>query len=212
MRRPVDVVIWIPCRNYEQYLPEAVASVYNQTVQCAIVVAHDACGHLDEPVGLSKNRNSLLWSIFDRFQYVVYLDADDRLPVNYVEELLRVAQGDNCVVTCPAEFFGEQTGGVLPVEHVTKETLLSGNTIHCSALIPIRILKHAGGYDESLQAWEDWELWMRLVSIGTEFRTTDKTKLMYRRHWDSMNRRYMHTEQEMREWLKARYCNEKMVG
>lgn len=201
----MNTLIWIPCHKYEQYLPEVLLAAHTQTVQCPVVVAHDACTG-GVPRGLSATRNQVLsGGYIISHHYVVFLDADDTIPSNYVEELERVADGDECVVCCPAELFGEQGGRIIPTVPVTKESLMNGNTIHCAALIPLLALREVGGYDETLNAWEDWEMWFRLQRAGVEFRCTDKTHLNYRRHSDSMNFKYSDTVEVMRDRLRKIY-------
>ena len=202
----VPVLIWITCRNYENYLSEALMSAHGQTVRCPVVVAHDKCGG-DDPIGLSCNRNLALESpLFDEMEYIVFLDADDVLPADYIQKLYETANNDFVVVTSLAEMFGEQTGIITPVMPVTVESLLTGNSIHCSAMISTALFRSLGSYDESLKAWEDWELWTRLAANNVEFRLRADTALWYRRHSDSMNYKFNDSVEEMRAVLKANYA------
>jgi hypothetical protein len=167
-------------------------------------VAHDRCGASD-PIGLSASRNLALVSpFFKAAQQVVFLDADDVLPENYIEQLYSMAKDG--VVTCPAEMWGDNDGIITPTVPVSVASLMTGNTIHCSAMIATELLRAYGGYDETLQAWEDWEMWMKLASKGVEFQLNSDTKLRYRRHSGSMNAIHGGSVEEMRTRLKQRYA------
>src|SRR5262249_17838647 len=131
------VIVCITCRNYEKYLEQAVLSVQTQTHHCSIAVFHDECGK-PNPIGTGANRNKLLKiSSLRAFDYVIFLDADDWLPSDYVEQLCDVANGWRHVVTCNATLFGEEKGKIFVRTPVNLTTLLERNTVHCSALIPI---------------------------------------------------------------------------
>jgi GT2 family glycosyltransferase len=180
-------------------------SAHCQTIRCPVIVAHDNCGK-DNPRGVGAMRNSILYTgLVPLYDYIIFLDADDVLPPNYVEELLRVVDGDKCIAICPAAMFGEQTGGIWPATPVTVAGLLDGNNIHSSQLIPVDVLQRAGGYDEELLAWEDWDLWLRLVKAGYEFRYTNKTNLAYRRHADSRDHMHKASLEQTRELFRSRY-------
>jgi glucosyltransferase len=202
-----SVLVYVPCRNYEHYLDDALQSIAWQTyANLEIRVGHDNCGTGLAPVGLSANRNKILNDPSVTHDYVIFLDADDKLPFDYVESLVRTARPGRCVVCCPAELWEEETGYIIPKLPVTPKTLLTGNTIHCAALIPVRLLREVGGYDESLSAWEDWDLWMHFASLGVEFRCCSTTRLLYRRHTGSMNKTFSSTVDDMREKLRAKYA------
>lgn len=201
----VPVLIWITCRNYENYLSTALQSAHCQSVRCAVMVAHDKCGE-EDPIGLSASRNlALKSSVFEAMKYIVFLDADDAIPPDYIQKLLEKADS-GVVVASLAEMWGEQAGVITPNFPVSVESLLAGNTIHCSAMISTALLRQYGGYDESLKAWEDWEMWTKLASKGVEFRLRGDTALWYRRHSDSMNHKFGDTVEEMRSVLRTKYA------
>ena len=188
------VFVWITCRNYEQYLLDAVRSVTAQKFPTGqhrrvfLNVSHDDCNG-DSPIGVAANRNKALkheW--LDCCQYIIFLDADDTLPTNYVDEMLYVADGDDCIVACGAKLFGDECRRAEVRTPITMKSLLNANSIHCSALIPVKHFKAVGGYREDLASHEDWELWVRLASKGIEFRNTQATYLNYRRHSGSRSK------------------------
>lgn len=201
-----DITIVITCRNYENYLREALLSAYTQSKRCPVLIYHDHCGQ-DNPVGLSTMRNRFLQDpkSLDS-EYVIFLDADDTLPQNYAEELWKEAEKQRgAVVTCRAKFFGDQEGQNVPQLPVTIKSLLEGNSIHASALIPVAVLREAGGYDTALSAWEDWDLWLRLCQKGIVFLYAPDVALNYRRHAGSMNRTFLGTFEETQKKFREKY-------
>ena len=150
--------------------------------------SHDDCS-CDSPVGVAANRNRVLDHQWAKIcQYVIFLDADDTIPKNYVEELLRTADRDDCVVACGAKLFGLEEREVPVRTPVNLDTLLESNTVHCSALIPLKHFRAVGGFCTDLPSHEDWDLWCQLAALGVEFRTCKSTYLNYRRHAGSRSK------------------------
>ena len=58
---------------------------------------------------------------------------------------------------------------------------------YVSSLIPRAWHDEVGGFDETLEAWEDWDYWIRLAKLGKPFVAVDKPLLTY--CYDSGNRR-----------------------
>jgi len=198
------VVIWITCRDYERYLKLSLSSAIAQSViPTRIYIAHDNCGKAN-PVGAAANRNKVF--AFDvGVKYIMFLDADDVLPANYLEELLKVANGADCVVTCPAQLMGDENRFVPVHTPITLDTLLEGNTIHCSALIPYEKFKEAGGFDPLLPSHEDWDLWLRMSLLGVEFRNCISTHLLYRRHEGSRSSQNRENFWKMKQQFQSQY-------
>lgn len=199
-----STLIWITCRNYEDYLPDAVASAWAQTSPlCEVRVAHDACG-AENPEGVAHMRNlGLTAAQRAGHDYIVFLDADDVLPPEYVERVLDVARGDPCVVATDGRCFGADDGEILVRLPINLDTLLEMNTVHCSALVPVA--RAGAGFDPKLAAYEDWDFWCRLAAAGVEFRYCTGTRLMIRRHAASRHTRKTVTWADTRRDLIRRY-------
>lgn len=185
-----NVLIWITCRDYERYLGTAVLSAFGQTHHCCVHVAHDDCGG-GSPVGVGANRNRVMEYV-DRlrpklpFEWVLFLDADDQIPRDYVETLYEIGARENAdVVACDAQKFGDETDLIQVMTPITYETLLEYNTVHCSALIRLAFFRQYGGYDETMNSFEDWELWLRFARNGARFEYSQAVRLQYRQHGDS---------------------------
>ena len=202
------VLIWITCRNYERFLSCALESAHEQTHPCAVYVSHDGCRG-NNPVGTAANRNRFRdLGYAAHFDWVVFLDADDFLPRNYVEALLEVADTkDFDVIACDMTQFTDShiIGKTIVRLPICLETLLELNTIHCSALIRARTLPY---YDTTLDAFEDWDLWLEMAVAGFRFGYCPSTWLFHRLHADSRHNTKKQNVNIMRALFQARYAME----
>lgn len=178
------VSIIVPCYNQAQYLVECLESVLNQTYtnwECIIV--NDGSSDNTEEIakywvakdnrfkyyykkngGVSSTRN--LGILNSSGEYILPLDADDRIGDNYIRLAINEFQIDDslCLVYANASFFGIRNEfWHLPVFDF-KNFLLS-NCIYCSALFKREDFLRVGGYDEKFKHGnEDWEFWISLLS------------------------------------------------
>ncbi len=115
--------------------------------------------------------------------YIVFLDGDDRLPEDYIEETLKVAVNDGIdVVYTDFERFGEDDSKSNFCEY-DKRKLRDKNYIHASSLIRRGAIGDIR-FDENLSglSHEDWDFILNLSYKGLKFKKTDKTWLLYRAH------------------------------
>jgi glycosyltransferase involved in cell wall biosynthesis len=204
MTTRTNVLIYVTCRNYECYIQEALHSARGQTWKSTVWTSHDDCGG-SHPIGAAANRNRVLTSAATvrTFDHVVFLDADDILPPNYVEELLKESLGSRSVVCCDAEMFGDRTGFIRC--NPDPQANRWGNTIHNAALIGMEAFREVNGYDEMLPAYEDWDMWRRMMAAQVPFRRTSAVRLRYRFHGESRNRMDKATEEALRQQISQKY-------
>jgi glycosyltransferase involved in cell wall biosynthesis len=195
---PELVSIVIACHNYGRYLGEAIESARNQTYQPVEVIVVDD-GSTDDsvqvagryPVQLLCQPNSGICVTANRGirashgEYVLRLDADDRLAPSYVEETLAVLKdhpGTDFAYTA-VEYFGSQTG-TYPTEDFDVASLTERNYIHASALMRRTAFDRVGGYNPGMRTsrYEDWDLWLRFAETGMAGVLVPKPLLQYRRH------------------------------
>lgn len=181
------VSVVIPCYNHAQFLAHAIESVLTQSYSnFEIIVVDD--GSTDDtaevvrrysPVhyvyqdnaGRSSARNTGLWQ--SRGEFVVFLDADDRLLPNALET------GINCMREHPECAFVsghcrviDSNGVILPsprqrhVEHEHYLQLLRGGSyIWCPAvaLFQRKVFDFVHGFDPALMPVEDYDLYLRIT-------------------------------------------------
>jgi len=117
-------------------------------------------------------------------EYLVFLDADDRLASDYVERCALALDGALPSVAyafTAIELFGAEKGRVDPPPFDSKKLLL-GNTVHASAMIRRKAFEYIGGFDVRWRlAYEDYELWIRLLPHGVTGIKVDGTVIYYHR-------------------------------
>lgn len=122
-----------------------------------------------------------------RGQWLLFLDADDYLLPRAVEQLLRgYASGragyvyGNTYTSEPwhlrDQLEGQPGVTVDPVRQTiavfrsapdyVQSTQAHYNLHVVTALVPTRHVRRVGGFDERVDAWEDWTLWLRLAIAG----------------------------------------------
>lgn len=181
------VSVIMPCYNQGQYLEEAVGSLLAQTYQdFEIIVIND--GSTDEFTvrllqtyeqpnllvlntdnhGPSAARNTGIQQA--RGQYILPLDADDRIAPTFLEKTVPILDGNPNVgiVYTQAELFGEKNGRFdLPIYRFPD--ILLGNMIFNTSLYRKADWEKAGGYNENMVwGWEDYDFWLSLLELGRE--------------------------------------------
>ncbi|MCK1708202.1 MULTISPECIES: glycosyltransferase [unclassified Bradyrhizobium] len=211
--RPVTAVasvsVVIPAKNVAAYVGETLASALAQgEVSEAIVVddgstddtaaivraIRDPRLHLmtNDSAGVSAARN--LGARHASGEWLLFLDADDRLRPGAVATLLAAARaapravlvyGDYNTIDSEGRQIGRRDllkGRRKPSGDVLAR-LASGNFIVNGgiALARAETFRAIGGFDVSLRYCEDWHCWCRLAAIG-EFEFAPKLLLDYRLH------------------------------
>ena len=205
-----DVVsVVIPCFNQAHYLGEAIESVISQSYpKIEVVVVDD--GSLDNTVevaaryagvkyvrqdnrGLAAARNFGLRR--SNGQFVVFLDADDRLQPEAIAINLSALQARPECAFVYGEFRHVGVDGRMQEEWtrpvVTGDAycaLLRGNHIDMHATVMYRraVFHTVRAFDESLAACEDYDLYLRIARV---FPIHGHTQLVadYRRHSASIS-------------------------
>jgi glycosyltransferase involved in cell wall biosynthesis len=206
---PLATVV-IVCYNQARYLPEAIESALNQTYSPLEVLVIDD-GSADETAavahsfpavryiyqvnrGLGAARNAGLH--FSLGEYIVFLDADDKLLPNAIEA------GFDCFQEAPQAAFvygsfrnitSDGSPGAPPDRQIVEKNhyrrLLEGNFIgmHGTVLYRRGALEVFQGFDERLPACEDYDLYLR-IARDSVIRGHRELVAEYRRHDSNMSR------------------------
>jgi glycosyltransferase involved in cell wall biosynthesis len=207
--RALVVSVVIPAKNAAAYVGETIDSALTQNGVDEIIVVDD--GSTDDTVsivrsigdprlrlmmndaaGVSAARN--LGARSARGDWLIFLDADDRLRPDSVTTLLAAAEaaphailvyGDYNTIDSAGRPVGRRDllkGRRKPSGNVL-ERLASGNFIVNGGVMLVRTdaFRATGGFDVSLRYCEDWHCWCRLAVLG-EFAFVPKLLLDYRLH------------------------------
>lgn len=219
------ISIIVPCYKQAQYLSECLQSVIEQTYQnweCIIVddgspddtenIAKEWCLK-DKRIkylykdndGVSAARNAGI--AISQGQWILPLDADDKIAPQYLELAVQVIEKDDKVgiIYCEAEFFGDKTGK-WELEAYDFEKLLIKNQIFCTAFYPKKDWVKIGGYDINMtHGYEDWEFWINLINTtNTKVERINYIGFYYRIKSDSRNT-------NLNSFLKSRFDMEMYV-
>jgi len=199
MKSPLVSII-VPCYNQGEYLEEAINSVILQTYEnweCIIIndgssddtdIIAKKCCSKDERVKYFKNQNGGV-SNARNFgikrslgNYILPLDADDKIDVSYIEKCLDILlkDGDTKVVYGIVENFGAVNGELI-LANFDFNCLIFSNMIPCTGLFRKKDWERVQGYDEKMvEGYEDWEFWINLLKDGGNVKKINDTYLYYR--------------------------------
>ena len=203
------VSVVIPAKNAAAYIGQTIASALAQDGVIEVIVVDD--GSTDDTTtivsairesrlrlirndasGVSSARN--LGARDARGDWLMFLDADDRLRVDAVTTLLKAAEGAPNVVAVYGDYntidsAGRTIGrrdllkGRLKPSGNVLERLAAGNFIVNGGIMLVRAeaFRATGGFDVSLRYCEDWHCWCRLAATG-DFAYVPRLLLDYRLH------------------------------
>lgn len=204
----------VPAYQAAATLPAAIASVRAQTDPDheLIVVddgSSDGSGDVAERLGatvvrqanagLPAARNAGVAAA--RGRWIAFLDSDDLLMPAYLERMRALLETGAGLAYCDAWMFDEASGRVYrrsamgpyrPADPPEDPegfflALLRGNFVYVAAAASRTVLEELGGFDESLRAAEDWEMWMRVAAAGHRAAGTADRLGVYRRSAGQMS-------------------------
>jgi hypothetical protein len=111
------------------------------------------------------------------------LDADDRLDPAYLARTLPLA-GPATIATTNLQEFGDRQG-YWDTHWLTpkfQERILEDNILHCASVFPRALFEKVGRYDEELNTFEDWALWIAMAQAGATVAHVPERLFFYRRH------------------------------
>lgn len=192
----MKVTIIIPSYNQKEYITEAIESALVQTYKCEVIVIDDGStdGSLNlakqyEPdvkvisqvnKGLASARNTGIMNATG--DYILPLDADDKLLEDAVENLVKKAQETGADIIGPSvQCFGIGRNVVTLHPKPTLKEFRVGNHLAYCSLIKKSALLECGGYSPRMDiGYEDYHLWFDLLLRGKKIVTIPKPVFLYR--------------------------------
>ena len=182
--KPGLVSIYIPTRGRAALLPRAIDSALAQTADVEILVVSD--GPDDETANLmasryGQQRRVRYWQLsascgacgarnhalaHARGQFATGLDDDDHLEPDHVATLLQAYKPELSLVAAAQSIHypDRQVRYAVDTGIIELQALLHYNKLGNHALTERDRLLAVGGFDEHLPAFQDYDLWVRLVA------------------------------------------------
>ena len=209
MENKPKISVGIPCYNQAQYLMEAIDSVLAQTLKpYEIIVCND--GSPDETryvarqysevkyieqvnKGLASARNTILMNMTG--DYFFPLDSDDKILPNCLKVVSDTIENnpDADIIAPSFKCFGINNGEVILMPNPQLEDFkpvdfkTPMNRVAYFSAIKREALLEIGGYSSRMTfGWEDYHLWINLLSKGKKIVTIPEVLVLYRTKEESM--------------------------
>jgi glycosyltransferase involved in cell wall biosynthesis len=200
------VTVVVPCYNDGEFLLENLDSLQEQTYRnFEVVVVNDGSTDpktLEVLDNLEQKFHSLDLRVYSqtnqglpgarnrgvreaRGQWVMMLDADDKLAAAHLEKAVTLALKNNLdFVTTDIQNFGEQNF-ISRVKINFYDELFANRLLGCSFFKKEVLV--AEPYDPEFRSgFEDWELWIRILNKGYQGEVIHEPLYFYRRRSGSM--------------------------
>jgi len=192
------ISVYIPTHNRRILLARAIQSVLEQDHKdFELIIVNDGstddtAEYLDEvrtrdervriinnnkSMGACKSRNLAIQSA--QGEFVTGLDDDDYYRRDHLSTLLAEYQKHSIKNPAATVFSGILKKGVRGERVYTHQKtvvrqsdIYESNWVGNQVFTPRRVIVQAGLFDEEMPAWQDYELWMRLVAISGEMHCT----------------------------------------
>jgi len=206
------VSIIIPVYNGEKTIRETIQSVLSQSFRnIEIIVIND--GSTDSTVEIVKSILDSRLQIFSypnaglaasrnrgikycKGQFISFIDADDLWTVDKLACQYQALQTHkNAALAYSWTDYIDANGKFLKAgrritamgDAYSKLVLWNFLENGSNPLIRADVLNEVGGFDESLAAAEDWDMWLRLSAAGGEFVCVERVQILYRVSANSMS-------------------------
>lgn len=116
-------------------------------------------------------------------QYILPLDSDDMILEGYIKSCVNILSTDKNIspVYCDTHHVG-QMQGIEQRPEWSKERLVQGPFIVNCSMFHRESFEKVNGYDENLNGWEDYDMWLRMMKIGYVGKRIPKPLFVYFHH------------------------------
>lgn len=116
-------------------------------------------------------------------EYILPLDSDDMISPDYIQTCLNIIKKDKTIspVYCDTNHVGEINGVEVRPEW-SKERLLQGPFIVNCSMFSRDAYNSTNGYDETMNGWEDYDLWVQMMVNGYVGKRIPKPMFIYFHH------------------------------
>jgi glycosyltransferase involved in cell wall biosynthesis len=220
------VSVVIPCFNQARYLPDAIASIRQQTfADWEIVVIDDGSSDDTQEVaarltrelgpqarvirqanaGLPAARNAGIARA--RGRYILPLDADDMLHPTMLERTVASLERDLSVAIAYTDL--QQFGESFEIVHALEFDplrLAESNHLNYCALYRREVWDAVGGYNRNMTwGYEDWDFWIGAAEKGYQAVRISAPLLLYRVRAGSMYSAALKHDSELRKQIRLNH-------
>lgn len=204
------VSICIPVHNAEQHIAESLNSILQQSYHpIEIIVVNDgSTDRTSEILGTYKKKGIKIIEQENKGQcaaanrayaeskgeYIKFFDADDILSQDFIKNQVAVLAGRSDAIASAAwgRFYNEDINtfklnservwkDMKPIDWLVESMIDGPNMMQCALwLIPRKILKNTGLWDERLSLINDFEFFIRVLLDAQEIKFTPDATLYYR--------------------------------
>ena len=144
---------------------------------------------------------------------ILPVDSDDRIAENYIRKILNLYEFDSLntgIIYGKAELFGDAIGEWALPQYAIERIVLE-NCIFATAGFRKADWEKVGGYDEELvYGQEDWDFWLKIISIGRTVQFIDSTVFYYRIRSDSRSAKFRGMWEQV-IWTYDRICRNNLA-
>jgi glycosyltransferase involved in cell wall biosynthesis len=216
------VSIVIPYYNAVKYIEETIDSVVKQTYnnwEC--IILNDGSPDDGETIILNKIKNDARFYYYAQLntgvcearnnamkhakgEYILFLDADDLISPNFLEETVKVLDENVTVsvVTSIVKLFGGRKK-VLQITSYDLPTIIGDNKIVVTSLFRKTDFDAVGGFNLNMKdGYEDWDFWIGILKRGGKVVCAEKATFYYRYLQKSRNNTIdIEKEQKLRKQM-----------
>ena len=116
-------------------------------------------------------------------EYILPLDSDDMIKDGYIKSCVDILKNNKNIspVYCDTIHIGE-ISGIEERPEWSKKRLVEGPFIVNCSMFNRQSLNDCGGYDENLNGWEDYDLWLRMMKKEYTGKRIPKPMFIYFHH------------------------------
>lgn len=214
--------------NYSEYISESVGSILNQTYKdFEYIIVDDGSTDQTESIILNFNDPRIRYIKINhlgrsaalnfalkqaRYEIIALMDADDISHPLRIEKEIEKLKNENQIVFCDAAYFTDNnivfvnTSPNNSIELKVK-ILLHGHLNNSSAFFYKKFILENLGYTETLTAYEDYDLWMR-VFFKCEFITINSPLHFVRLHNQSLSTSNQSKKKSVLYSIQEKYFNQ----
>jgi glycosyltransferase involved in cell wall biosynthesis len=208
MKKPL-VSVLMPNYNCENYLPEAIESILNQTYRnFEFIIVDDSSTDnswkiiqdyvkKDKRIRAFRNeKNSGVTVTLNnglkhcKGEFIARMDSDDFVSSSRFERQISLLERKNADICSTNLCFVSSNGAIIGKRNysddISKVIFFESPICHASVLMKKELFDKFGVYNNSFNSAEDYDLWFRFYSNGAKFVLLKDYSYFYRQHGNTV--------------------------